>query len=138
MFADFTATGSERATLGTDVVVPGAATADPLPPVSRTSSVDGYDVAVSGDGRAGQERELAFTVTRGGEPVDVEPYLGADGHLVILREGDLAYLHAHPLEAEASGGPIRFMVEYPSRGATACSCSSSTRAGSTPPSSPRR
>ena len=30
------------------------------------------------------------------ESVDVEPYIGADGHLVALREGDLAYLHVHP------------------------------------------
>ena len=26
----------------------------------------------------------------------VEPYLGAFGHLVALRDGDLAYLHVHP------------------------------------------
>ena len=32
-----------------------------------------------------------------GRPVtDLEPYLGAYGHLVALREGDLAYLHVHP------------------------------------------
>jgi hypothetical protein len=73
-------------------------------------------VAVAGAGRAGQERELSFTVTRGGKPVGVEPYLGADGHLVVLRQGDLAYLHAHPIEEEGGGGPIRFMVEYPSAG----------------------
>ena len=34
-----------------------------------------------------------------GEPVtDLEPYLGAYGHLVALRAGDLAYLHVHPEE----------------------------------------
>jgi oxalate decarboxylase/phosphoglucose isomerase-like protein (cupin superfamily) len=48
--------------------------------------------------------------------VDVEPYLGASGHLVVLREGDLAYLHVHP-ETEASADrQIRFGVEYPSAG----------------------
>ncbi len=25
----------------------------------------------------------------------MQPYLGALGHLVVLREGDLAYVHAH-------------------------------------------
>ncbi len=49
--------------------------------------------------------------------MEVEPYLGADGHLVVLRQGDLAYLHAHTEEEEhGDGGPIRFMVEYPSAG----------------------
>jgi hypothetical protein len=28
----------------------------------------------------------------------VEPYLGAGGHLVALREGDLAFLHVHPAD----------------------------------------
>ena len=32
-----------------------------------------------------------------GEPVtDLQPYLAAYGHLVILRAGDLAYVHVHP------------------------------------------
>ena len=37
---------------------------------------------------------LYVAVSDGSEPVtDLEPYLGAHGHLVVLREGDLAYLH---------------------------------------------
>jgi hypothetical protein len=27
---------------------------------------------------------------------DLDPYLGARGHLVAIREGDGAYLHVHP------------------------------------------
>lgn len=116
VFADFTAAGAERTTLGTDITVPGAAQAEPLPaPVARTTT-DGYDVAIASEEGEGEERELAFTVTRDGKPVQVEPYLGADGHLVVLRQGDLAYLHAHNEEDEAKGGPIKFMVEYPSAG----------------------
>jgi hypothetical protein len=46
----------------------------------------------------------------------VEPYLGADGHLVALREHDQAFLHTHP-EGEPGGpGPIEFGVEYPTAG----------------------
>jgi hypothetical protein len=111
VFADFTAHGADRVTLGTDLSVPGASRAEPLPAPSEHARVDGYDVTLGGEDGA-----LAFTVSRGGRPVAVEPYLGADGHLVTLREGDLAYLHAHPVEAAGSGGPIRFMVEYPSAG----------------------
>jgi hypothetical protein len=47
---------------------------------------------------------------------DIEPYLGARGHLVALREGDLAYLHVHPESKATQGSDIRFGVEYPSRG----------------------
>lgn len=53
-----------------------------------------------------------FTVTRDGEPVQVEPYLGARGHLVVLRWGDLAFLHVHP----ADENDIAFAVSYPSKG----------------------
>ena len=114
VFADFTAAGAERTTLGTDITVPGAAAAEPLPAPVATSTTDGYDVAISSEVEEGDERALAFTVTRDARPVQVEPYLGADGHLVVLRQGDLAYLHAHTEEGD--GGPIRFMVEYPSAG----------------------
>ena len=43
-----------------------------------------------------------------------EPYLGAAGHLVVIREGDLGYLHVHPLDGEA--GPVRFAAEFPTPG----------------------
>ena len=46
--------------------------------------------------RAGAESELRFTVTRDGRPVAIQDYLGAKGHLVALRQGDLAFLHVHP------------------------------------------
>ena len=115
VFADFTAHGSDRATLGTDVIVPGPSAGEPLPAPVESVSVDGYDVSITSTGDRGEERALDFAVTREGRPVHVEPYLGADGHLVVLRQGDLAYLHAHP-EEDGQGGPIRFMVEYPSAG----------------------
>ena len=115
VFADFTAHGADRTTLGTDVTVPGAASAEPLPAQAASTSADGYDVTIASKAGDGEERELAFTITRNGTPIAVEPYLGADGHLVVLRQGDLAYLHAHN-EDEPQPGPIRFMVEYPSAG----------------------
>ena len=62
---------------------------------------------------------LRFTVTRDGEPVTtLQPYLGAAGHLVALRAGDLAYLHVHPVDEPAaeSGPNIAFMAETPTPG----------------------
>jgi len=89
---------------------------------SRTDAVDGFDVSLEGELVAGGAGELTFTVSRGGEPVTaLEPYLGALGHLVALREGDLAYLHAHPAgeepEADAASGPeIAFELRAPTAG----------------------
>jgi hypothetical protein len=52
---------------------------------------------------------------------DLQPYLGAYGHLVALRDGDLAYLHVHPDGAPGDGrtaaGPqVTFYAEVPSSG----------------------
>ncbi len=43
-------------------------------------------------------RQLRVHVSRRGEPVRLDPYLGAMGHSVALREGDLAFLHVRPDE----------------------------------------
>lgn len=120
LFADFKATGSDAVTLGTDLAVPGdyepaAPSAD-----SRTATVDGYTVTLDGNLAAGREAKLTLRVTRNGQPVtDLEPYLGAYGHLVALRAGDLAYLHVHPEGTPDDGstkpGPgIVFYTEVPS------------------------
>jgi len=46
--------------------------------------------------------------------VQVDRYLGARGHLVALRWGDLAFLHVHPVTEAADD--IAFDVSYPSDG----------------------
>lgn len=63
--------------------------------------------------------DLAFTVTKDGKELRTEPYLGAGGHLVALREDDLAYLHTHPAEmgeehGDRHGSAVRFETEFPS------------------------
>jgi hypothetical protein len=109
VFADFS--DGEARTLAADLAVDGAATYNPLPAPATTASVDGYEVRLdAGDVHAGEESELRFEVTRAGQRVETQPYLGAGGHLVALREGDLAYLHVHP------GDGLSFMSELPSAG----------------------
>ncbi|MGH4000537.1 MAG: hypothetical protein ACRDTJ_24090, partial [Pseudonocardiaceae bacterium] len=121
-FADFTPTGGEGTTLGVDVVAPGAF--EPVTHVAaRTGQVEGYTVDLTGDLVPGQASLLTLTVSKDGQPVtDLRPYLAAYGHLVALRESDLAYLHVHPDGAPGDGrtpaGPdLRFVVEVPSAGA---------------------
>lgn len=121
-FADFTPTEGEPLTLGVDVAVPGPFTPRTLPAPVATTTVDGYTVAVDATLEPGRSSRLTLTVTRDGVPVtDLEPYLGAYGHLVALRQGDLAYLHVHPDGEPADGrtrpGPqVTFHAEVPSAG----------------------
>ncbi|MEU5562617.1 hypothetical protein [Micromonospora musae] len=121
-FADFTPTGGDPLTLGVDVTVPGALTPRPLPAPATSTTVDGYTVTLAGDPQPGRTAELTLTVSRDGAPVtDLEPYLGAYGHLVALRQGDLAYLHVHPDGEPGDGrtapGPaVRFLAEVPAAG----------------------
>jgi hypothetical protein len=117
-FADFTPTGGPPLTLGVDLAAAGDQTPVRHQP-ARTAQLDGYEVQLEGELVPGAASPLTLTVSRGGVPVaDLQPYLGAYGHLVALREGDLAYLHVHPDGAPGDGrtaaGPaIRFVAEVP-------------------------
>ncbi len=116
LFADFARDG-EPQTLASDLRVDGAADLRALPaPASSAVSDGGYDVQLaSGAAHPGEEADLRFTVSRDGEPVATEPYLGAGGHLVALREGDLAFLHVHPTN-EAGSSEIGLAATFATAG----------------------
>jgi len=122
VYTDFTSADGTTATLSRTVDVAGATTSSPPTEVRTRDSVDGFDVTVSGDLVGGQGSELTLEVTRDGAPVtELQPYLGAFGHLVALREGDLAYLHVHahgeaPKPEETAGPGITFTAEAPTEG----------------------
>jgi hypothetical protein len=118
VFADFTPAGRDRAsTLAAELTAPGPYEPQPLPAPATETSVDGYDVALDGSLVAGTSSPLTLTVRRDGRPVtDLEPYLGAYGHLVALREGDLAYLHVHPFGEATAGPDVEFAADVPSAG----------------------
>ena len=123
VLADFTPTASrDGLTLGTDLQVPGEQRATPLPAPSRTAAIDGYTVSRTGDLVPGASSALTLSVAKDGRPVtNLEPYLGAYGHLVALRSGDVAYLHVHPEGEPGDGtttaGPtIDFAASVPSAG----------------------
>jgi hypothetical protein len=123
VFADFVPADGEGLPLGADLAVAGTYTPQPLPGQIATAQVDGYTVTLAGDLRPGAESRLTLSVSRDGRPVtDLQPYLGAYGHLVALRAGDLAYLHVHPAGEPGDGattpGPdITFHTTTPSAGA---------------------
>jgi hypothetical protein len=102
--------------------VPGGFAPQGLPEPSATAVVDDYTVTLAGDLQPGTESELTLSVSRDGRPVtDLEPYLAAYGHVVALRDGDLAYLHVHPDGAPGDGttqpGPdVVFHTTLPTAG----------------------
>lgn len=120
MFADFVPAGGDGLTLGADLHVAGRYDPQPLPPAATTSTVDGYTVSLSGAVKANESSPLVLSVSRNGKPVtDLQPYLGAYGHLVALRASDLAYLHVHPMGkpgATPAGPEIGFHATFPSNG----------------------
>ncbi|MFJ9694975.1 hypothetical protein [Kitasatospora sp. NPDC101183] len=117
VFADFLPIGeSEGLTLGADLHATGDLRPAPLPETGRSVDVDGYTVTLDGDLTPGAGGELTLAVSKDGRPVtDLQPYLGAYGHLVALRAGDLAYLHVHP-ESTTPGPGITFHATAPSAG----------------------
>lgn len=75
--------------------------------------IDGYTVTLSGDLLVG-ESMLIFDISFAGEPVTTELYLGAAGHLVIIRTGDLGYLRSRSIDG--TSGSVHFITEFPTAG----------------------
>jgi hypothetical protein len=127
LFADFTPQGAMAGpdgqplgvTVPVDLQVGDGAAYRPetLPPRSDTASVGDYEVTLSRPDtlRAGAAQQLTFSIHRGGVVAsDLEPYLGANGHAVVLREGDLAFIHSHALEDQSAlrAGQLPFIVNF--------------------------
>ncbi|WFE94916.1 hypothetical protein [Micromonospora sp. WMMD987] len=119
-YTDFTVVADDGrqtpATLGVDLVAPGDYTPRPLPAPATRATVAGFTVDYAGTPQVGTAVPLRFQVRDGaGRPAALERYLGAYGHLVALREGDLGYLHVHP-EPGPSGDTVTFWLTAPGPG----------------------
>ncbi|WDZ82866.1 copper resistance CopC family protein [Micromonospora cathayae] len=118
VYADFsvtTADGSQLPlVLGVDHHVPGASSAAPLPPAQPQATAGPFTVSFEGAPVVGVSTPMVFRVGGPGA-VRLERYLGAYGHLVVVREGDLGYVHVHP-EPELVDGAVKFWLTAPSAG----------------------
>lgn len=98
---------------------------------SFTKTIDGMKINLDWGGGelvpgAFVRLKYALTDARTGEPVrDLEPYLGAWGHTLILNADQSDYLHSHPVEslpegvahATLRGGPeVEFGAMFPEAG----------------------
>lgn len=118
-FADFSVDGEHHTLAGDLFVSGGGFEARPFPAPRPVAAAGGYEVRLrAGEPVAGEPTPLVFAVAEGGDPVpDLQPYLGARGHLVALREGDLAFLHVHPQEGHrVDADEIAFEATFPTAG----------------------
>lgn len=72
----------------------------------------------------GRSTALTFALTdpESGRPLsDLEPYLGAFGHLILIHQDGQTFVHSHPMEDEAGiaaskGGNVTFNARFPKPG----------------------
>jgi hypothetical protein len=88
------------------------------PNVPGTIETDGLQAKVSMRPSADKAHVVTFQVQdASGKAVnDLQPYLGAMGHLVVLSGEGGQYVHAHPLTETAPDGNVEFEVHFPGPG----------------------
>jgi hypothetical protein len=75
----------------------------------RVKESDGFtfELTTPAPLRSLQMQNLTFRVSKGGAPVtDLEPFLGAMGHLIVVKEDRSQFVHSHPMEP-ANADPAR-------------------------------
>ena len=86
--------------------VPAAA---PLGAAPRAVVVDGLRVELLGDVEVGapSDLHLRFSDAATGRPVDdLQPFLAAAGHVVVMREGATSFAHEHAEADDERGRPV--------------------------------
>lgn len=122
LIADYVPAGGSKTTQTEWIKIDGtSAQPVPLTPDKQHSKiVDGVEVTLENDHpEAGKDFELNFKLADAEtkEPLtDLEQYLGAVGHVVILSEDTEDYLHVHPVEEKAKGPEAKFVTNFPSKG----------------------
>ncbi|HKD99744.1 MAG TPA: hypothetical protein VKE69_01940, partial [Planctomycetota bacterium] len=124
LFHDFTPARVGMQVVPVDLHVEGDVPA-PTPLVAnatRSEVVDGFTVELDAPSplRSIQMQRLTFRLSKGGVPVtDLEPFLGAMGHLIVVSEDRKRFVHSHPLELKTpagkrpSGPDVTFQAQFP-------------------------
>jgi hypothetical protein len=121
LYADHKPKGRGPATAIAEVNVAGTPPPSPelVPNSPGRVKTDGLvaDIAFE-NAKAESAVRLSFTLfDAAGKPVaDMQPYLGAMGHLVVLSADGRQYVHSHPLEKKSPSGAIEFEAHFPHPG----------------------
>jgi len=92
------------------------------PVTNQVSTVDGMSLTLNpGPLEAHDTRELEFVLRdSNGRPVtDIQPWLGADAHLMLIDSSATLFVHSHPADrspAEVSAGKLDFITHMPQSG----------------------
>lgn len=122
LFADFVPKGAGGATLSEWVQIEGEAGKSSAiqPDSSLIKQVNGKEIELSlSNTLSNEEVVLAYHIqdakTKQGIN-NLEPYLGAVGHVVILSEDAEQYIHVHPLDERSTGPKAEFATTFPHSG----------------------
>lgn len=122
LIADFIPTGGQQKTETHWIQVGGdKGTPAPIQPdTSLTKAVDGKEVTLSFDKlQTGKEVQMNFSFKDAASKAPItnlQPYLGAVGHVVIISSDVEQYIHNHPLDEKATGPDAKFATSFPKSG----------------------
>jgi hypothetical protein len=120
LFQDYTPDGSGHQLGRQPVSVQGPKyTPVKFGPDQMQWSQDGYQATLSFDKalKVGQLLAMKINLTKGGQPVtDLDNYLGALGHVVVISEDTERYLHVHPNDQADKGPNIGFNTNFEAPG----------------------
>lgn len=119
LFADFALADGTAITLWEDITVGTTYEPQRLTDEKTTKTFDDYQVTLnSAQALTDEATSLTFTLERNGRPVtDLEEYLGALGHAVIVREDTLDFVHVHPETMTANAdGEVTFVAHFSTPG----------------------
>lgn len=121
LFADHKAKDKSPAVAKAEIEVSG----EPSPPPALAVNAPGK---ITADGvvaqielqnaKSGQSSEIRFRLTNeSGQAIDdLQPYLGARGHLVVISADGMQYVHAHPMDTPTAANEVVFMSLFPAAG----------------------
>jgi hypothetical protein len=122
LFADFVPKGTEKVTKSQSLTVQGDVPHSSAiePDTHLTKVINGKEIALSYDNLAvGKEVMLNFNIkdAQTKQPIhNLQPYLGAVGHVVIISEDTEQYLHVHPMDEKAAGPDAKFLTTFTKSG----------------------
>lgn len=122
IYIDYKALDLPANTAKKTITVKGKPAASPALQINAPGQVMADDLAVDikiSSSSANQPQTISFQLKdrQTGMPVeDLEQYLGAMGHLVVIRAATKDYIHAHPEAASKSANEVTFMVHTPGAG----------------------
>jgi hypothetical protein len=92
---------------------------------SLADTVDGVRVALKSDPAqlpVGRSLDITFTLqdaATGAPIIDLEPYLGAMAHLMLIHQDGVTFVHCHPDESDPNNGhhgALTFLARFPKPG----------------------